>query len=102
MAGTIKVRVKREGDQAEVKCLIVHPMETGLRKEPLTGALVPPHHITRITFANSGSVVMTAHCSTAVAQNPFFDFSFSGAGDRFSVEWVDNLGMADALDTALD
>jgi sulfur-oxidizing protein SoxZ len=103
VAETIKVRVQREGDRARVKCLIVHPMETGLRKDPQTGATVPRHHITRITFANNGRTVLIAHCSTAVAKNPYFDFSFEGAaaGDRFSVAWVDTRGEADSLETVL-
>lgn len=103
MAETIKVRVQREGDRARVKCLILHPMETGLRKDPQTGAVVPRHHITRITFANNGHTVLVAHCSTAVAKNPYFDFSFGGAaaGDRFGVEWVDTQGVTDSLQTVL-
>lgn len=103
MAETIKVRVRREGDRAEVKCLIVHPMETGLRKDPQTGATVPRHHITRISFANNGRTVLVVHCSTAVAKNPYLDFSFqeARAGDRFSVEWVDTRGETDSLETVL-
>jgi sulfur-oxidizing protein SoxZ len=101
---SIKVRVNREGGRAEVKALILHPMETGLRKDELTGATVPRHHITRITFANNGRAVLVAHCSTAVAKNPYFDFGFEGAraGDRFSVEWVDTLGVVDTLETVLE
>jgi sulfur-oxidizing protein SoxZ len=100
---TIKVRVTREGGKAQVKCLIVHPMETGLRKDPVTGIVVPRHHITRVTFANNGRAVLVAHCSTAVAKNPYFDFGFDGAraGDRFRVDWVDTRGAADALETVV-
>lgn len=103
MADTIKLRVTREGDRAGVKCLIVHPMETGLRKDPLSGAVVPRHHITRITFASNGRAVLIAHCSTAVAKNPYFEFSFDGAraNDRFSVAWVDTHGATDSLETVL-
>lgn len=103
MSETIKVRVTRDGDGAQVKCLIVHPMETGLRKDPLTGSVVPRHHITRVAFRNNGRAVLVVNCSTAVAKNPYFDFSFDGAraGDRFSVEWVDTRGEADLLETVL-
>jgi sulfur-oxidizing protein SoxZ len=104
MADTIKLRVRREGDRAGVKCLIVHPMETGLRKDPLSGAVVPRHHITRIAFARNDRAVLVAHCSTAVARNPYFEFSFDGgrAGDLFSVEWVDTRGETDRLESVLD
>lgn len=104
MSQTIKVRIRREGERAEVRALIIHPMETGLRKDPLTGDTVPRHHITRIRFAHNGRVVLVAHCSTAVAKNPLFDFSFDGVrvGDRFSTEWVDTLGVTDALETVVE
>ena len=103
MAGKIKVQVKLEGEVAKVKCLVVHPMETGARKDPDTDAIVPRHHIERLTFANNGKPVMVANCSTAVAKNPYFHFSFRGArpGDKFTVTWVDNKGETDSLETRL-
>jgi sulfur-oxidizing protein SoxZ len=104
MEPTIKVRVARDGEWAAVKSLILHPMETGLRKDPETGATVPRHHITRIAYTHNGRTVMVAHCSTAVAKNPWLTFSFRGAqaGDRFAVEWIDNLGGTDSLELVLD
>ena len=79
MSKSIKVKVKRNGDIAEVKCLLVHPMETGSRKDPATGELIPRDHITQVTFALNGKPVMIANCSTAISKNPYFKFSFAGA-----------------------
>ena len=103
MAGKIKVKVKLEGEVARVKSLVVHPMETGARKDPDTGTLVPRHHIKQLTFANNGTPVLVADCSTAVAKNPYFNFSFTGAspGDKFTVNWVDSRGESDSLETIL-
>lgn len=103
MTASIKVRVKLRGEVAEVKSLVVHPMETGARKEPLTGIIAPRHHITQLTFANNGKPVMIANCGTAVARNPSINFSFRGAkpGDTFTVSWVDNKGESDSFETIL-
>jgi sulfur-oxidizing protein SoxZ len=103
MASNIKVKVKLSGDQAEVKSLMLHPMETGARKDPDTGALVPAHHITQLTFTNNDKTVMVANFSTAVSKNPYFGFKFRGAkaGDTLKVAWVDNLGETDELETVL-
>lgn len=103
MATSIKVRTRLKGDVAEVKSLIIHPMETGAREDPDTGELVPRHHITQLTFSNNGEAVMVANFSTAVSKNPSVNFSFSGAkaGDTFKVSWVDNLGGSDELETVL-
>jgi sulfur-oxidizing protein SoxZ len=103
MAGNIKVKVKLSGDVAEVKSLMLHPMETGARKDPDTGELIPAHHITQLTFSNNGKTVMVANFSTAVSKNPYFSFKFRGAkaGDTLKVAWVDNRGDTDELETVL-
>jgi sulfur-oxidizing protein SoxZ len=104
MAGNIKVKVKLSGDVAEVKSLMLHPMETGARKDPDTGELIPAHHITQLTFSNNGKTVMVANFSTAVSKNPYFGFKFRGAkaGDTLNVAWVDNRGDTDELETVLE
>ena len=103
MASSIKVKATLKGDVAEVKSLMMHPMETGTRKDPDSGELVPAHYITQLTFTNNGEPVMVANFSTAVSKNPYFSFSFSGAkaGDTLKVSWVDNLGESDEFETAL-
>lgn len=103
MASTIKVKAKLKGDVAEVKSLMLHPMETGARKDPDTGATVPAHHIKELTFLNNGETVMTVHCSTAVSRDPYFSFSFGGAkaGDQLTVRWVDNTGESDSTEITL-
>ena len=103
MASQIKVKAKLSGDVAEIKSLMLHPMETGARKDPDTGELVPAHHITQLTFTNNGEPVVIANFSTAVSKNPYFSFKFRGAkaGDTLRVSWVDNLGGADELETVL-
>ena len=103
MASKIKVKTKLKGDVAEVKSLMLHPMETGSRKDPDTGEVLPAHHITQLIFANNGETVMVANFSTAVSKNPYFGFKFRGAkaGDTLKVSWVDNLGTTDELETTL-
>ena len=103
MASKIKIKTRLSGDVAEVKSLMLHPMETGARKDPDTGELVPRHHITQLTFTNNGEAVMVANFSTAVSKNPYINFSFRGAkaGDTLRISWVDNLGSSDELETVL-
>ena len=103
MANTIKVKTKLSGDVATVKSLMLHPMETGARKDPDSGSLIPAHHITQLIFTNNGKQVMVANFSTAVSKNPYFSFSFEGAkaGDILNVNWVDNLGEKGELETQL-
>jgi len=99
----IKISVNRVGNIADVKSLMLHPMETGSRIDPDSGDTIPAHHITQVVFTNNEKPVMVANFSTAVSRNPFFGFSFEGAkaGDVLRVRWVDNLGESDEIETRL-
>lgn len=103
MPGTIKISAKLSGDVADVKSLILHPMETGSRKDPDTGNTIPAHHIVQLIFTHNGRQVMIANFSTAISKNPFFGFSFEGAsgGDTLKASWVDNQGGTDEFETQL-
>ncbi len=103
MAKQIKLKVTLRDDFAEVKSLVPHPMETGTRTDPETGEAISAHHITQLRFSNNGTIVLVVNCSTAVARDPYFSFSFKGArpGDKFLVSWVDNIGQSDSLETTL-
>jgi sulfur-oxidizing protein SoxZ len=103
MENTIKVSAKLSGGIADVKSLILHPMETGSRTDPDTGNRIPAHHITQLIFTHNGRQVMVANFSTAVSKNPFFGFSFEGAsvGDLLKASWVDNTGGTDELEIQL-
>ena len=104
MAGTIKVKAEVTGDLVEVKSLMLHPMETGTRKDADTGQTVAAHFITQLTFTNNGKLVMVANFSTAVSRDPYFSYKFKGgkAGDTLTVTWVDNNGGTDQFDTVLE
>ena len=103
MANQIKISAKLKGSVANVKSLMLHPMETGARKDPDTGNTIPTHHITQLIFTNNGKQVMVANFSTAVSKNPYFGFSFDGAkaGDTLKASWVDNKGETAELETQL-
>ena len=94
MPEPIRMRIKLVGDVADVRVLIGHPMETGLRKDPHTNELVPMHFIKTVTASLNGRPVMQAQWSRAVARNPYLEFHIKGAkaGDEVSISWIDNRG----------
>ena len=93
MAEPMKIRATLQGDVADVRVLMAHPMETGQRKDA-AGKLVPLHFIQTITAQLNGKTVFTADVSQAVSRNPVFAFKVKGAkaGDKLSVTWQDNTG----------
>lgn len=103
MASRIRVKVKLSGDQAEVKTLMKHDMETGTRKDKKTGETVPAHYIKEVKAELNGKHVMTANWGPAVSKNPYFAFSVKGAkaGDKLKISWVDNKGETASEETTI-
>ena len=100
MAKSIKLRAKAKNGVATVKCLISHPMETGLRKDKKSGKLIPAEFIQEVTCEHGGKTVLSAEWGSAISKNPFLSFKFSGAnsGDSIKISWVDNKGASDSLE----
>ena len=93
MAEPMKIRATLQGDIADVRVLILHPMETGQRRDG-KGELVPLHYIQSVLVTHNGKAVLEAQWSQAVSRNPFLGIRVKGAraGDKISVTWVDNKG----------
>jgi len=103
MANSIKVRAKAESGVATIKCLISHPMETGLRKDKKTGDKIPAQFIQEVNCDHNGKSVLSAQWGPAVSKNPFLSFKFSGAksGDTIKISWVDNKGDSDSTEAKI-
>ena len=93
MAEPMKIRATLQGDVADIRILMAHPMETGQRKDA-KGEIVPLHFIRSVLVAHNGKPVLDAQWSQAVARNPFLGLRVKGAraGDKVSVTWVDTKG----------
>lgn len=93
MAEAIKIRAVLQGDTADIRVLLQHPMETGQRKDD-RGQVVPAHFIQIFTISLNGRPLVDGQLNTAISKNPLFAFKARGikAGDRLSVGWTDNLG----------
>ena len=93
MAEPMKIRATLQGDVADVRVLMAHPMETGQRKDA-AGKIVPMHFIQTVTAQLNGRTVFAADVSQAISRNPVFAFKVKGAkaGDKLSITWQDNQG----------
>ncbi len=97
---SIKIRAKIKKGACEVKALIKHPMETGLRKDKKTGKVIPAHFIQEVTCQHNGNEVLNAVWGGAISTNPYLSFIFDGAkkGDTLTLSWVDNTGAKDSAE----
>jgi sulfur-oxidizing protein SoxZ len=102
MADPMKVRAIMKGDTAEVRVLMVHPMETGQRKDS-SGAVVPLHFIQEVQVRVNGKVALEGQISQAVSRNPVFSFKLKGvkAGDKLEIAWLDNKGERNLTSAAI-
>jgi len=93
MADPMRIRAQAQGDKTTVRVLMSHEMETGQRKDS-AGKIVPAWFIQEVSAAHNGKTVMTAQWGPSVAKNPFLQFVVKGgkAGDKITVNWVDNRG----------
>ena len=93
MSDPMRIRAQVQGSGAIVRVLMSHDMETGYRKDA-AGQPIPAWYITEVSAALNGKPVMSAQWGTAIAKNPFTQFTVKGAkaGDKISVSWVDSRG----------
>lgn len=99
----IKIRANISGDETTVRCLMTHPMETGLRKDSKTGEIIPAHFITQVVCKTGDKQILTADWSGGVSTNPYLSFKFTGAaaGDSIEVTWTDNKGESQTETAAI-
>lgn len=95
MGNPMKIRAAVKDGVTEVKILMQHEMETGLRKDA-DGTLVPAWFITEVKAQYQGRTVLEAQFGQSISKNPYLLFHFKGgaAGEKVAVSWVDNKGDA--------
>ncbi len=102
MAEPMKIRATLAAGYTDVRVLMIHPMETGQRKDA-EGRLVPLHFIQNLTVKVNGRTVIEGQVSQAVSRNPVFTFRLkAGAkGDKIEISWLDNKGETNRSEAAV-
>ena len=87
----LPARVRR-GDIFEIRALVAHPMETGLRTGP-HGGIVPRNIIEQFRCTYDGVEVFRATLHPAITANPYLAF-FTRATQSGVIEctWIDDRG----------
>jgi len=68
MPEPIKIRAVQQGESTEIRILLQHPMETGLRRDQASGQKIPAHFITTFTVSAHGKVLINAQLNTSIAR----------------------------------
>jgi sulfur-oxidizing protein SoxZ len=94
----VKPRIKLDkkqvtkGDLVEVKALVSHVMETGLRKDS-SGAVIPRKIINKFVCTVGGKEVFSADFEPAISANPYIQFKFRAQeSGPVVLTWTDDDG----------
>ncbi len=88
----------KRGEVIEIKTLIAHPMETGLRKDA-DGKLIPRKIINKFTCAFNGKPVFSVDLEPGIAANPYLRFTARvEESGTFRFAWFDDDGTVITAD----
>jgi sulfur-oxidizing protein SoxZ len=95
MAEKPRIKLPKEakkGEVIEIKTLIAHVMETGLRKDQ-DGKIIPRKIINKFTCEFNGKPVFSANLEPAIAANPYMQFYAKvEESGTFKFTWTDDDG----------
>ncbi len=84
-------RSARPGEVIEIRTLMEHPMETGLRQE--AGRTVPRDMLTRLLVRFNGDTVLAAEFRNGTSANPYHVFFVRmERSGSFEFTWTDDAG----------
>jgi sulfur-oxidizing protein SoxZ len=89
----IKPKSYAVGEIIKVNFMVMHPMDTGLRKDKKTGKIVPAHYVNEVKFSFNGQSITTMKTWESLSTNPVFTINFKvpSAGE-LKVVYTDNQG----------
>jgi sulfur-oxidizing protein SoxZ len=91
----------KKGEVIEIKTLIAHVMETGLRKDA-EGKVIPRKIINKFTAEFNGKPVFSVDIEPAVAANPYMQFTAKvEESGTFKFTWTDDDGTVTTAEQAI-
>jgi len=89
----IKPKKYKTGDIVKVDFMVMHPMETGMRKDKKTGKIMPAEYITEVKFFFNDTLFTNMVIWEALSTNPLFTTNFKVPGKgTLKVVFKDNKG----------
>jgi sulfur-oxidizing protein SoxZ len=90
-----------KGEIFQIRTLISHPMETGLRHDP-AGKLIPRKIINRFTCRYNGNVIFEVDLHEGMAGNPYLAFNVRASDSgKLQFAWEEDGGAVFTLDQPL-
>ena len=89
----IKPKKYKNGEVVKVSFMVMHPMETGMRKDKKTKKIIPMLYINNVKFEYNGKVITTMKVWETLSVNPVFTtyMKIDGKG-TLKVTYTDSSG----------
>lgn len=98
----IKPKKYKTGDVVQVSFMVMHPMDTGMRKDKKTGELIPAHYINEVNFTFNDKAFTTMKTWESLSTNPVFTINFKVPGPgELKVLFKDNKGEVNEKSTKI-
>ncbi|MGB6019828.1 MAG: thiosulfate oxidation carrier complex protein SoxZ [Sulfurimonadaceae bacterium] len=100
----IKIKPKKytTGEIVKVSFMVMHPMDTGMRKDKKTGKIIPAHYINEVNFTFNGTPITTTKTWESLSTNPVFTINFKVPGPgELKVLFKDNQGEVNEKSTKI-
>ena len=84
-------KIVRVGENVKIKTLAEHEMETGVRRDNITGVIYPRLIIQSVIARYNGKVVFKANWFSGVSANPYLAFYITAKeSGLIEIEWKDD------------
>lgn len=83
--------IVKVGDKVKIKTLAEHEMETGVRRDDITGVIYPRLIIQSVIAKYNGEIVFKANWFSGVSANPYLAFFITAKeSGLIEIEWKDD------------
>ena len=84
-------KIVKVGDNVKIKTLAEHEMETGVRRDNITGVIYPRLIIQSVIAKYNGKIVFKANWFSGVSANPYLAFYLNAKeSGLIEIEWKDD------------
>ena len=84
-------KIVKAGENVKIKTLAEHEMETGVRRDNLTGVIYPRLIIQSVIAKYNGKIVFKANWFSGVSANPYLAFYITAKeSGLIEIEWKDD------------
>ena len=84
-------KIVKVGENVKIKTLAEHEMETGVRRDNITGIIYPRWIIQSVIAKYNGKIVFKANWFSGVSANPYLAFYITAKeSGLIEIEWKDD------------